>query len=366
MSELDNLRQKIDNIDKEILLLFTQRMEIAKGVAEYKKVNNLPVLQGNRENEVIQNVVNAAEEGMGNGVKALFTNIMDISKCLQQGEIGNNKIDFKPYTPENNTFAVQGTCGSNSENAFKQIAPGAVAKFYTSFEEVFTAVEEGDVAYGILPIDNTITGSVYQTYDLLAKSNCYIVKNTQVEIKHVLCAKKLLKLENIKAVYSHPQALAQCSEFLKANNLKPVQASNTATAAEFVSNSDENIAAICSPEAAKQFNLIPLNENITNYSCNFTSFIAIAKDIQLDQKDTQFVSVVIVLEHKPGSLYRLMTKLFVYNVNIVKLESRPLADGSFNYKFYIDFQGDIRSQETLALLAEIKAHALYFKFLGVY
>jgi chorismate mutase/prephenate dehydratase len=363
---LDELRNEIDSVDKEITELFVKRMGLAKGVAEYKKEHNLPIMQGNREQEVLDKVTSHGGEEFSDGIRALFMNIMDISKCLQQREVVSESPIYKVFSPIlTDKIACQGLAGSNSERAARNLFENNEIVFYKEFEDVFDAVETDICKYGFLAIDNTITGSIGLTYELLNLRDCKVVAMSEITIKHRLCSRKDVDFDSIKQVYSHPQALSQCSEFLKSNNLQCVEWGNTATSAEYVASSTENIACICSPQAQEQYNLICLNENISNYPCNHTRFVCIGKDLEV-KENANTVSIVIVLPHKPGSLYRLMTKLFTNNVNITKLESRPLADGSFNFKFYIDFEGNIHNPHTIALLNEVKNHAEYFKFLGCF
>ncbi|MDR0918445.1 MAG: chorismate mutase [Oscillospiraceae bacterium] len=363
---LDELRNEIDNIDRQITHLFSERMELAKGVAEYKKIHNLPIMQGNREQEVLDKVVSEGNPQMADGIRALFMNIMDISKCLQQREIISESKEYKIFKPlPEDKIACQGLAGSNSERATQKLFPNNEIVFYKEFEDVFSAVENGECKYGFLAIDNTITGSIGLTYELLNSKDCKVTAMSEITIEHRLCSREHMDIKDIQGVYSHPQALSQCSDFLKSNGLKCVEWGNTATSAEYVANNQENIACICSPQAQEKYKLVCLNEHISNFPCNHTRFVCIAKDIELSEK-ANTVSIVIVLPHKPGSLYRLMTKLFTNNVNITKLESRPLADGSFNFKFYIDFEGNITNPHTVALLNEIEHHAEYYKFLGCF
>ncbi|GHU56014.1 chorismate mutase [Clostridia bacterium] len=363
---LNDLRKEIDNVDEEITKLFVKRMDLAKGVAEYKKQHNLPVMQGNREQEVLDKVAQASGEELADGVRALFMNIMDISKCLQQREIVSDIPKYDVFSPNGSEkIACQGLSGSNSERAARKVFQNNEIIFYKEFEDVFDSVDKGECKYGFLAIDNTITGSIGLTYELLNSRDCKVVAMSEIKIEHRLCAKEKCEIKSLKAVYSHPQALSQCTDFLKNNGLKCMEWGNTATSAEYVANSSDNIACICSLEAQEKYGLICLDENIANFSCNHTRFVCISKELQVS-KTANTVSIVIVLPHKPGSLYRLMTKLFTNNVNITKLESRPLADGSFNFKFYIDFEGNINNHYTIALLNEIENHAEYYKFLGCF
>jgi chorismate mutase/prephenate dehydratase len=288
---------------------------------------------------------------------------MDISKSLQQREFLQNTPlpDYPNFVTDNpkSTIACQGTSGANSETAAKSLFSSEKITFFKDFDDVFQAVKNGIADYGILPVNNTISGSIGYTYDLLNEYDCYVTATPEIPIDHCICAKNF----GYKVVYSHPQAILQCSNYLKQNGLQCVEWSNTASAAYHVSTTDEPAAAICSVECAEKYGLNIYEKNIANYKKNSTKFVCISKECQV-AIDADTVSIVIVIPHIPGSLHRLMTKFFVSGVNITKLESRPLADGSFNVKFYIDFDGNIHQKKTVALLKEIEKNVEYFKFLG--
>lgn len=367
--ELNELRNSIDDIDKDILSLFEKRMDVCRQVALYKKQHDMPVFQSGREDEIIARIRrNTADPSLRNGTAALFTTIMDISKHLQLQEIlSGHSLSFSEISDEQlrnaPNVACQGIAGANSETAASMIFGQRQFKFLHTFEDVFDAVENGSVDYGVIPIHNSTAGSVTQTYDLMAKYNFFIVKSVCVEIKHCLAAAKGVKLSDITQVYSHPQALSQCSGFIAKNNLKPVSYDNTATAARFAAQNGGNIAAICSHECAAKMNLDILAENIADTSPNFTKFICISKKFRL-LPDADTISIILRLPNTQGSLYRLLTKFFVNGLNLDKLESRPAKDGSFEVVFYLDFKGDIKDPSVAALLAELEQNISFFKFLG--
>ena len=203
--DLSTLRAQIDDIDGQILKLFNERMEVCRQVGEFKKVNKLPVMQGNREQEIIDRVRSSSPAGLEDGAEVLFQNIMDISKGLQNiGMYKDSELrEYESFISENaKKIACQGTAGSYSEAAYKKLFKDKPVEFYRDFEDVFAAVEKGEVDYGILPIENTTIGSVSETYDLMAKHDFYINALTRVEITHCLAAKKGTILSDIKKVYS--------------------------------------------------------------------------------------------------------------------------------------------------------------------
>lgn len=367
--DLNQLRNNIDDIDKQILELFMQRMELCKGVADYKKANNLPVFQGGREQQVIDRIKALTnDKELESGTSALFTTIMDISKILQNRKLlsdENSNSYTAPDFENAQKIGCQGTSGANSETAARLIFGDKEITFYKTFEDVFKAVQSGELDYGVLPVHNSTAGSVNSTYDLMAKYSVYTVKEVCVEINHCLASKNNITVDEIDTVYSHPQAISQCCDYLTAHKLKTAEYGNTATAAEMVSESNENIAAICSVECAEKLGLHIIAENIADCSVNRTRFICISRDMQVEP-DADSISVMIKIPDTEGSLYRLLTKFYVNGMNLQKIESRPLKDGSFNVMFYLDFDGKITDPAVKALMNDLAENVEYFRFLGTF
>lgn len=368
-TELDALRKEIDKTDEQILSLFYKRMGLCIDVANYKKENHLNIFQSGREDEILNNIRNKAPEKYCQSAIALYTTIMEVSKILQQKEISPNIpfIEYKDLViPDDCSVGVPGTKGSNSYFAARKIFNEKNIKFYSEFEDICKDVDSGKINYGILPIDNSTAGTVNQTYELAEKYNFHICLSTKISVSHCLAIKKGSKLSNVNKVYSHPQALMQCSNFIKENNLESVSYSNTALAAEMVSKSDSNnISAICSEYCAELFGLEVVAKNINDISKNVTKFIIITKHCYIpDKADT--ISIILTIPNKCGSLYRLLAKFFVNDLNMEEIESRPMKDGSFNYRFHIDFNGNINDREVKSLLHDLKLKADSFKFLGNY
>lgn len=367
--DLKQLRDGIDDIDEEILSLFLKRMKLCRDVAEYKRIHALPVFQGGREQEVIDHIKALTRDPqLENGTAALFTTIMDISKHLQNRKLLSDAPDYSFVVPdfENaETIACQGISGANSETAARMIFGDKELTFLRTFEDVYKAVECGEAEYGVIPIHNSTAGSVTAAYDLMSKYSVYIVKTVCIEINHCLAAKNDIPLSDISCVYSHPQALAQCSEFITHHKLSTGDYVNTAMAAEMVKNSDENIAAICSVDCAKQLGLHIIAEDIADCSINRTKFICISRDLQV-LPDADTISVMLKIPHTEGSLYRLLTKFFVNGMNLSKIESRPIKDGSFDVMFYLDFNGRITDKNVKVMLSDLAANLEYFRFIGTF
>lgn len=367
--DLQELRNEIDVTDKEILSLFMKRMELCKGVADYKKQHNMPVFQSGREQQVIDRIKALTNDtALENGTSALFTTIMDISKLLQNRKMLSDNQEYNFSTPDfENALKIgcQGTSGANSETAAKMIFGDMQPVFYKSFEDIFRAVQSGEIDYGVIPLKNSTAGMIDSAYDLMAKYSVYIVKQVCVEINHCLAAKKGTSINDIECVYSHPQALAQCSVFLAENNLETSAYSNTATAAEMVRDSNENIAAICSVDCAKRLGLEILAENIADCSVNRTQFVCIARDLQVSP-DADTISIMLQIPHTEGSLYRLLTKFYVNGMNLIRIENRPVRDGSFDVMFYLDFSGKLTDPSVKALMNDLSDNMEYFRCLGTF
>ncbi len=366
--DLQELRQHIDGLDREIIDAFCKRMDLCRQVAAYKKANGLQVFQSAREEEIFRKVYSMAPDGMGGCTQLLFKNIIDISKHLQYREIFDDKTNT--YTsfsiPENVTVACQGTEGANAETAAKQIfGESCSPTYFSTFAEVFEAVQNGTTQFGIIPVQNSTAGSVVQAYDLMGQYNFYINKTTVVEVTNCLAVKPGTKISDIRNVYSHPQALAQCSEFLTKHGLNAIPHGNTATAAQMVAESDDAIAAICSEPCAELYGLEILYDHISDYVPNYTRFICISKELMLPE-NADCISVMLKLPHEEGTLYRLLSKFVICGMNLQKLESRPIRNGSFDVMFYLDFNGSIHDKNVRALLSDLAENLEYFKFLGNY
>ena len=369
--DLQQLREGIDEIDSSILELFLKRMELCCGVAEYKKQHNMPVFQGGREKQVIDRIrALTGDSELEAGTAALFTSIMDISKILQNRRILADSPDYSFTVPDfagASRIGCQGTSGANSEAAAKKLFGDIQPIFYKSFEEVFAAVQAGELDYGVLPVHNSTAGSVSSTYDLMAKYSVYTVSETCVEINHCLAAKADVAESELTTVYSHPQAIAQCCDYLTAHGLKTAEYGNTATAAAMVAESDvsERLAAICSADCAEKFGLNIIAENIADCALNRTRFVCISRELQV-APESDAISVMLKIPHTEGSLYRLLTKFCVNGMNLLRIESRPVRDGSFDVMFSLDFSGRIDDPSVKALMNDLAENLEFFRFLGTF
>ncbi len=374
---LEESRKRIDEIDNQISTLFLERMNVASQVAKYKQENKMTILDSGREGEVLANVTRDIPDDMVEYMKLLYNTLFAVSKSYQEMCIvGKSEVEKEveraignatAVFPKRATVACQGIKGSNSMTACKKIFSVPDIMYMDNFAAIFKAVESGLCKYGMLPIENNLHGSVTEVYDLMKKHNFKIVRSVKVKITHTLLAKKGAKLKDIKTIYSHPQAIGQCSNFLERNpNVKVVEYDNTATAAEFVANNDDKtVAAIASQDCAKLYGLEVIDDNVQNSHNNYTRFICIAKEGEI-YKGSNKISLMFTLPHNPGSLYSILSKFTSVGVNVSKLESRPIPAMDFEFMFYIDFDGDICDIESRRLLTQVEQSADYFSYLGSY
>ena len=372
--DLLELRNEIDKLDDELIPLLLKRMDISRQVAEYKVQNEIPVLNEQRELEILEDVASKCGE-QGEVIKTVFSAIMDASRALQHKIIGggeelrnliSNAKCEKNLTANGEPIACQGVQGAYSGEAAKALFPDSPIDFHKQFEDVFEAVNQNKARFGIIPVENSTAGSVHESYDLIMKYKFFIVGAYDLRVDHCLCAKPGVKFEDIENVYSHTQALSQCNIFLKNFDFTGITFSNTAAAAKFVSESEKNnIAAICSESAAKKYGLKIIRKGIQNVTNNTTRFIVISKELVIDE-DAEKISLIFSAPHRTGSLYRVLGRFSMTGLNLTKLESRPVANGRFDYYFYVDILGSVRDEQTLDLLCALSDELPEFSFLGNY
>ncbi len=372
--DLSLIRKEIDKIDDQLIELFEKRTQLACDVAKYKKENNMEVFQQGREQFILDRVNDSVSDEMKSSAALLFQTIMDLSKC-RQSDLLTDKKEFKLHKHMGGRpLAATVTKGSYSAVACEKFFGGKCdVKYVRHFDEVFEAVEKGEVDYGVLPIVNSTAGDVSDTYDLMGKHNFYICKTADIHISHVLAAKKGAKLEDIKTVYSHEMAIKQCSEFIAENDLSPVEASTTAKGAQIVAKSEEaDCAAICSAMCAEMNGLDILAENISDIKDNYTRFILISNRLEVSE-NASVISLSLTLPHTPGSLYRLLTRFAYCGLNLLRIESKPMPSGfadmkddAFDFIFYLDFEGSIRNDAVVKLLTNLENEMKYYRFLGNY
>lgn len=374
--EINDLREKIDEIDNQIAKLYVERMALCREIGVIKNNTGTFIESTLREKEILNRVTKEMPDDIKYFGKQVFETLFNTSKAYQshfnninsefKQHINNALITAKPF-PVNATIACQGIDGAYSGIAAGKLFAISDIMYFKDFNGVFNAVEKGLCEYGILPIENSSVGSVNAVYDLMKKHRFYIVRSIKMRIRHYLLAKQGVKLNSIKEIYSHEQALNQCSQYLKKlGDVKITVCDNTAVAAKIVAESDrDGIACISSGECTGIYGLSALASDIQNSNSNYTRFIAISKKLEIfDNADK--ISIMANLQHEAGSLNNVLNKFSALGLNLTKLESRPIADTPFEFAFYFDFDARIENPEVQNLLAELEHSCERFVFLGSY
>ena len=373
--DISELRGQIDRIDDELVKLFSQRMAVASQIADFKKENNLPIFVPAREREKMADVAEKAGLEMANYTRVLYSMLFELSRSYQSKQNSAESplygkitaaIDSTPKLfPQQAMVACQGVEGAFSQIACEKIFKSPMIMYFKNFEGVFGAIEKGLCQYGILPIENSTAGSVKKVYDLMIQHNFSIVRSFRLKIDHNLLANPGASLSSIREIYSHEQAINQCSEFLATlQGVKVIPVENTAVAAEMVAKSGRtDVAALASRSCAELYGLKCLAGSIQDKGNNHTRFICISKNLEI-YPGADKTSIMMVLNHRPGALYRVLARLFVLGINVTKLESRPLPDRDFEFMFYFDLDTSIYSEEFVQLMCELDDLCEEFKYLG--
>lgn len=372
------IRKEIDGIDDQLSALFTRRMGLSAQMAEYKIANNLPLLDRGRERDIISRVTEDCPEALQTYVKLLFSDIFDMSRSYQSGmmrwqsplpaQIEEALATTPQIFPAKAIVACQGREGAYGQFAADKLFSMPKLMYFANFADVIRAVDKGLCQYGVLPIENSLHGSVNEVYDLIGQDNrFYIVRTVKLQINHALLTKKKIDLSQIKEVVSHEQALGQCGELLKKlGNVKVTVCENTAVAAKLVADADrDDIAAIASVSCAQQYGLNVLADNVQDSDNNYTRFLCIAKNMQIFPGANR-ISIMFRVPHRPGSLSSILSRFAANGLNLNKLESRPIPGRDFEFTFYADVEASVYDESVRNLLAEMDASPEKFVFLGSY
>ena len=375
--DLNEIRTGIDQIDDQLVQLFCQRMALSAQVADYKKAHDLPIFVPARERAILQSVAEKAGPEMENYTRVLYSMLFELSRSYQSKrntvvtdlyEKITHAIESTPKLfPRAPMVACQGVEGAYSQIACEKIFRSPFIMYFKSFEGVFQAIEQGLCQYGILPIENSTAGSVNKVYDLMIKHNFSIVRTFRLKVDHNLLANKGATLDGIKEIYSHEQAINQCAGFLNTlAGVNVIPVANTAVAAEMVAKSGRtDVAALSSRSCAELYNLVCLSPSVQDKGNNHTRFICISKNLEV-YPGADRTSIMMILPHKPGSLYKILARMYTLGINVTKLESRPLPDREFEFMFYFDLETSIYSEEFVQLMCELDDLCEEFKYLGSY
>ena len=377
MAGLSDYRVQVDEVDNEIVELFQRRMEIAEEIGRYKREHDLPVLDRARERAKLTEMASRVPEELQDNVSVLFQLIMEASRTRQYQITDRDNETVKAIEsalastpdlfPQHAFVACQGVEGAYSQIAADRMFKRPSISYFETFDGVFRAVESGFCKYGIVPVENSTAGSVNQVYDLMMQHDFHIVRSVRLKVDHNLLAKPGVKLEDVKDIYSHQQAISQCQTFL--SGLEGVQVhvcDNTAMAAKMVAESDRtDVAALSSRSCAELYDLNFLARNVQDKGNNYTRFVCITKGLEIFPGADR-TSLMLIVDHTPGSLYKVLSRFYSLDINIIKLESRPIPDRDFEFMFYFDLESQVNAPEFRTLLASLSDVCEEYRYLGSY
>ena len=374
--ELSEIREKINAVDDQLLDLFLQRMDLAEEVAAYKNEHKQPILNKAREREILAKVMEKSGDREQYAYH-LFSTLMELSRSRQAELISSpTKVAVQVETalanggdlfPQTGLVACQGVEGGNSQVACDRLFPRGNLVYVKTFQAVAAAVESGLCKFGVLPIENSSNGSVRAVYGLLQEHNLTVVRSTRLYIRHELLALPGVKMEDITEIYSHQQAIGQCSKFLNdLPNVKVTPCENTAVAAKMIAESgNRHAAAISSHPCTALYGLECLNNQIQDSDNNYTRFICITKDPVI-YSGANRISLIVSTDNKPGALFDILAKLAALDINMTKLESCPVTGSNFEFIFFLEIEASVQDPKVLAMLQELERNCSGFRYLGSY
>ena len=377
MKDITELRAEIDVVDSQIMELFRQRMAISEGVAAYKQSVGKPIFDPERERQKLVKIAKDAGPDLRTGAMMLFSTLFELSSAHQM-KVMNKKTDLTERVayaiehspkrfPEYPSVACQGVAGAYSQIACSKLFRMPDISYFPNFEDVFNAIENGLCEYGVLPVENSTAGIVNKIYDLLVQHDCYIVRSVRLKVDHCLLAKPGTRLEDVKEIFSHEQAINQCAGFLKTlPGVKVTVKENTAMAAKMVARSERSdVAALSSHACAQLYGLNCLKASVQDQGNNYTRFICISKNLEIFPGADR-TSIMCVVPHRPGSLYKVLSRFSALGLNLQKLESRPIPDRDFEFMMFMDFDAPMFSDELVQVLAEMETLCEDFQYFGSY
>lgn len=374
--DLKECREKLDSIDREIVRLFEERMAVCGQVAEYKIETGKAVYDGEREKQKLAAVREmAAGDQNKEAVEELFTQLMTMSRRYQYSLLCARKktpplgfTEVEEIRKRDVRVVFQGVEGAYSHAAVRMyFGEDADAYHVEKFEDTIRELERGQADYAVLPIENSTAGFVITNYDLLSRYDNYIVGEIYVPVDHVLLGVPGASVSDVKTVYSHNQALMQCSEYLDSHgDWNQVSVLNTAAAAKKVmEEGDKTQAAVASRTAGELYGLAELKTSISNERGNTTRFLVLSREPVYEKKASK-VTVTFEVPHVSGSLYKILGNFIFNGVNMRMIESRPIPDKPFEYRFFVDIEGNLSHAPVHNALAGIQAEVSSMKILGNY
>ena len=369
------LRDIIDDIDSQIVELYEKRMDVCSQVAQFKIDTGKKVFDKTREEEKIRKVKSLTHNDFNShGVEELFEQIMSMSRKLQYQLLEKNgcigKLPFigvEDLETKKARVVFQGAEGAYSQAAMAKYFGEEINSFHVdTFREAMSAIDEGSADFAVLPIENSTAGVVSEIYDLLVEFENYIVAEQIIRIEHCLLGLEGTDLSKVKTVYSHPQSLMQSSRYLDTYSWNRVSMQNNAFAARKIKeDQDKTQVAIASEYAGKIYGLEVLKKGVNQSSTNSTRFIIVTNQ-KIFKKDANKISICFELPHESGSLYRMMSHFIYNNLNLTKIESRPIEDRNWEYRFFVDFEGNLADSAVKNALRGLRDESRNMKILGNY
>ena len=367
----------MDACNKQILEAFEHRMDIASRIGDVKRSLGLRVTDPRRERQILSAIADQASPEFKSYATVLFSLLMEVSSAYQEHRMRptsplreriEQALETTPKLfPQFASVACQGVDGAYSQLAAEKIFKRPNITFYRNFEGVFQAVESGTCEYGVLPIENSSAGTVNAVYDLMMEHDFHIVRTYRLKVDHNVLANEGATLEGITEIYSHQQAINQCAHYLEGMpHVKVTPVTNTAEAARMVAESGRtDVAALSSRACASLYGLSVLARQVNDSDNNYTRFACITKDLQVFPGADR-TSLMMVAPHEPGALYKVLARFYALDINLTKLQSRPILGQDFEFMFYFDLDASVYSPEFASLVCELEDFCDDFKYLGTY
>ena len=375
--DINALRLEMDACNKQILEAFEHRMDIASRIGDVKRSLGLRVTDPRRERQILSAIADQASPEFTSYATVLFSLLMEVSSAYQEHRMRptsplreriEQALETTPKLfPQFASVACQGVDGAYSQLAAEKIFKRPNITFYRNFEGVFQAVESGTCEYGVLPIENSSAGTVNAVYDLMMEHDFHIVRTYRLKVDHNVLANEGATLDGITEIYSHQQAINQCARYLEGMpHVKVTPVTNTAEAARMVAESGRtDVAALSSRACASLYGLSVLARQVNDSDNNYTRFACITKDLQVFPGADR-TSLMMVAPHEPGALYKVLARFYALDINLTKLQSRPILGQDFEFMFYFDLDASVYSPEFASLVCELEDFCDDFKYLGTY
>ena len=375
--DINALRLEMDACNKQILEAFEHRMDIASRIGDVKRSLGLRVTDPRRERQILSAIADQASPEFKSYATVLFSLLMEVSSAYQEHRMRptsplreriERALETTPKLfPQFASVACQGVDGAYSQLAAEKIFKRPNITFYRNFEGVFQAVESGTCEYGVLPIENSSAGTVNAVYDLMMEHDFHIVRTYRLKVDHNVLANEGATLEGITEIYSHQQAINQCARYLEGMpHVKVTPVTNTAEAARMVAESGRtDVAALSSRACASLYGLSVLARQVNDSDNNYTRFACITKNLQVFPGADR-TSLMMVAPHEPGALYKVLARFYALDINLTKLQSRPILGQDFEFMFYFDLDASVYSPEFASLVCELEDFCDDFKYLGTY